>query len=79
MKTSFFLLLGPPPAPSSLRMHTGRASGQIDSALIEEIQHLRARIQPDEVLLVADGAQQNQGVHRRPDHPAQPQPPALAR
>jgi signal recognition particle subunit SRP54 len=36
---------------------------QIDQALIEEVKQLRARIQPDEVLLVADGALGQEAVN----------------
>jgi len=36
---------------------------QIDTDLIEEVKRLRARIQPDEVLLVADGALGQEAIH----------------
>ena len=36
---------------------------QIDSDLIEEVKNLRARVQPDEVLLVADGALGQEAVN----------------
>jgi signal recognition particle subunit SRP54 len=36
---------------------------QIDADLIEEVKHLRAKIQPDEVLLVADGALGQEAVN----------------
>ncbi len=36
---------------------------QIDAELIEEVKHLRARVQPDEVLLVADGALGQEAVN----------------
>lgn len=36
---------------------------QIDTSLIEEVQRLRAKIQPDEVLLVADGALGQEAVN----------------
>ncbi len=36
---------------------------QIDQALIEEVKQLRARVQPDEVLLVADGALGQEAVN----------------
>ena len=36
---------------------------QIDADLIEEVKRLRARIQPDEVLLVADGALGQEAIH----------------
>jgi len=36
---------------------------QIDTDLIEEVKRLRSRIQPDEVLLVADGALGQEAIH----------------
>ncbi len=36
---------------------------QIDADLIEEVKRLRARVQPDEVLLVADGALGQEAIH----------------
>lgn len=36
---------------------------QIDADLIEEVKQLRARVQPDEVLLVADGALGQEAIH----------------
>jgi signal recognition particle subunit SRP54 len=36
---------------------------QIDTDLIEEVKRLRARVQPDEVLLVADGALGQEAIH----------------
>jgi signal recognition particle subunit SRP54 len=56
------LALGQPNAPDAILFDTaGRL--QIDQGLIEEVKTLRARVQPDEVLLVVDGALGQEAVN----------------